>query len=75
MTDSIQRRARRMLKPGPERAMLDRLVKRVKGKRLPEDEMRAQRRSWAIGELMLARPEMPKEEAERRIDAALGSHG
>lgn len=42
---------------------------------LPEVEQRemkaAQRRSWAIGELMLAFPKMTRQEAELRVDTAL----
>jgi hypothetical protein len=30
-----------------------------------KDEIAAQRKSWVIGEMMLARPDMTREEAER----------
>lgn len=53
-------------KPNPElMALLER------AKTLPpmtKEERRAQRRSWVVGEMMLAHPEMLREEAERLFD-------
>lgn len=39
------------------------LLEKVKGYRMTPEERRAQRRSWVIGELMLANPEMTRDEA------------
>ena len=70
---------RMTLKAAPRRPMLDRLLAQAKEwdrTATPEERatmFRAQRRSWAIGELMLACPDLTREEAERRIDDALSN--
>ena len=59
------------LYPAPERPELDRLIKESLALfgALDRDEQsehrRAQHKSWVIGEIMLAHPEMTREEAER----------
>lgn len=66
---------------GPARPQLERLVAEACAAfdALSPQERRAhrrvQRRSWAIGELMLAYPNMMREDAERRIDEALTELG
>jgi hypothetical protein len=55
---------RRMFRPFPhERPQLDALLKRALQHVMTPEEKEAQRRSWAIGELMLSHPEMTREEA------------
>jgi hypothetical protein len=49
-------------KPHPE---LDRLLAESKNHVMTKDELRAQRKSWVIGEMMIEHPEMTREEAER----------
>ena len=61
--------------PCPERPDLQDLIRAsiAAFEALPPDEKlavrRAQRRSWVLGELMLAHPEMTREEAEKLVDA------
>lgn len=71
----------RLMDAGPAGPELARLVAEACAAfdALPPAEQRAhrqaQRRSWAIGELMLAYPNMTREDAERRIDDALAEVG
>jgi len=51
--------------PHPE---LDALLAKAKDHVMTPDEIRAQRKSWVIGEMMLEHPEMTREEAERIYD-------
>jgi hypothetical protein len=54
-------------------ALLERSVERVKNMSLEEraEMHRAQRRSWAIGELMLEHPMMQRDEAAEIVDAVI----
>lgn len=54
-------------KPNPE---LDALLAAAKNAPpMTKDELRAQRKSWVIGEMMLEHPEMTREYAERLCQA------
>lgn len=65
-------KTRRMLKPAPVRPELDALLERARHHVMTPEQKRAQRRSWVIGEMGLAHPEMTREEIERYVDAAIG---
>ena len=55
--------------PKTDRTALNRLIEAAR--KLPpmtKEQRAAQRKSWVIGEMMLARPEMTREEAERIYD-------
>lgn len=52
-------------KPHPE---LDALLERTKGYVMTPAEREAQRESWVVGEMMLAHPEMTREEAKHIYD-------
>jgi hypothetical protein len=52
---------------------LDALIKDAASRVVIKDEMRAQQRSWVIGEMMLSHPEMTREAAEKVVDAAIGT--
>jgi len=56
-------------KPNPE---LDALIERAKNHVMTKAERDAQRKSWVIGETMLAHPEMTREEAERLYQRVIG---
>jgi hypothetical protein len=58
------------MKPAPERPELDELLRNAAKRRMTPSEIREQRRSWVRGELMLANPELTREEADRRITEA-----
>lgn len=47
--------------PRPE---LDRLLEAARNHVMTPDEIRAQRKSWVIGEMMLEHPDMTREQAE-----------
>lgn len=51
---------------------LDAMLKRAAQHKMTPAEEHAQRRSWAIGQMMLSHPEMTREEAERLADGAVG---
>lgn len=46
------------------------LLRAAASRPMTRDEVTAQRRSWVIGELMLAHPEMTRDEAERHVRTA-----
>lgn len=49
-------------------AMLDRAARH----QMTPEEQRAQRRSWVIGEMLIAHPEMTRADAERIVDGVIG---
>lgn len=62
-----------LTKPSKPRPELDELLKRA-NTLTPEQQREhraAQRKSWFIGEMMLAHPEITREEAARRYDEVL----
>jgi hypothetical protein len=69
------------MKPGPDRSELAELVKRKQAEfdALPPEQQqeirRAQRRSWVLGETMLANPDMTRERAEELVDQCLREAG
>lgn len=70
-----------LTKPSKPRPELDELVKRVKAAfdaltpQQQREHRTAQRKSWVIGEMMVAHPEMTREEASRRYDEMLDRQG
>ena len=38
---------------------------------MTDEEKRAQRRSWVVGEMLIEHPDMTREEAERHVDRAM----
>ena len=53
------------MKPCVPHTELDALLAKAKDHVMTKDELRAQRKSWVIGEMMLEHPEMTREEVER----------
>lgn len=62
---------RRTLHPSTPRPELDALFEQAKGHKLTKAERDAQRKSWVIGNMMLAHPEMTRERAEAVYVAAI----
>lgn len=61
------------LTPPTARPLLDRLIAAARNHVMTAAERQAQRRSWVLGELMLAYPEMTRGEADAIIDKAMGA--
>jgi hypothetical protein len=51
-----------------DRPELEKLLAKARDYVMTKEEREAQRKSWAVGELMLSHPTMTRQEAERRYD-------
>lgn len=49
----------------PDRPELNELLKKAVMHKMTKEELRAQRKSWVIGEMMIEHPEMTREHAEK----------
>lgn len=49
----------------PKRPHLEQLLERARNHVMTREECETQRKSWVVGELMLDRPEITRDEAER----------
>lgn len=66
-TDELEM-TRLTMKPLKSHPELDKLLQEAKNYVMTKDELRAQRKSWVIGEMMIEHPDMSREEAERIYD-------
>jgi len=64
----------RMFKPMPDRPELRALLEAAKNHIMTPEERWAQRRSWVLGEIMLADPNLSRENAEASVDIALADY-